>query len=101
MQSLYDTFASGEDTKTIMKRFLDTPMKDTMPDQWEAQILCRILMKYRVILVTNAPEEMVKNMQMDYAKTVEEAIEKADAYLGREKEPITVIPDGVSVIVRQ
>lgn len=100
-QSLYDTFASGEDTKTIMKRFLDTPMKDTMPDQWEAQILCRILMKYRVILVTNAPEEMVKNMQMDYAKTVEEAIEKADTYLGREKEPITVIPDGVSVIVRK
>ena len=100
-QSLYDTFASGEELHKIMKRFLDTPMEKTVPDQWEAQILCRILLKYKVILVTNAPEEMVKKMQMDYASTVEEAIAMADAYLGKENEKITVIPDGVSVIVRK
>ena len=39
-------------------------------------------------------------MQMDYAKSVDEAIKMADEYLGKKNEKITVIPDGVSVIVR-
>lgn len=99
-QSLYDTFASGEDKEVIMKRFLDTPRDETIPDQWEAQILCRILLKYKVILVTQAPKQMVEDMQMEYADSVEDAIAKADAYLGKKDSPITVIPDGVSVIVR-
>lgn len=100
-QSLYDAFAGGKDKKAIMKRFLETPMDQTIPDQWEAQILCRILLQFKVIMVTNAPEEMVREMQMDYAGSVEEAIGMADAYLGKEDSGITVIPDGVSVIVRK
>lgn len=99
-QSLYDTFAGGRDKKEIMQRFLDTPMEETIPDQWEAQILCRILLKYKVIMVTQAPQQMVLDMQMDYAESVDEAIKMADAYLGRDDAKITVIPDGVSVIVR-
>lgn len=99
-QSLYDTFASGEDKEKIMQRFLDTPRDKTIPDQWEAQILCRILLKYKVIMVTQAPKQMILDMQMDYADSVETAINMADAYLGKEGSDITVIPDGVSVIVR-
>ena len=99
-QSLYDTFANEKDKNKIMKTFLDTPMEDTVADQWESQILCRILLKYKVIIVTNAPEQMVRDMQMDYAKSVDEAIKMADEYLGKPNEKITVIPDGVSVIVR-
>lgn len=99
-QSLYDTFAGGEDKNAIMKRFLDTPMEKTIPDQWESQILCRILLKYKVIMVTQAPKQMVLDMQMDYADSVDEAIKMADDYLGRKDSKITVIPDGVSVIVR-
>ena len=57
-----------------------------MPDQWESQILCRILLKYKVILVTQAPKYTVEEMQMDYADSVEDAIRMADEYLGREKQ---------------
>lgn len=99
-QSLYDTFAGGRDKNEIMKQFLDTPMEKTIPDQWEAQILCRILLKHKVIMVTGAPESMVRDMQMDYAESVEKAIRMADAYLGKTDAGITVIPDVVSVIVR-
>lgn len=99
-QSLYDAFAGGEDKEIIMKRFLDTPRDETIPDQWEAQILCRILLKYKVILVTEAPKQMVEDMQMEYAQNVDEAIKMADMFLGKKNSPITVIPDGVSVIVR-
>ena len=37
---------------------------------------------------------------MDSADIVEDAILMADEYLGRENSKITVIPDGVAVIVR-
>jgi len=57
-------------------------------------------LKYKVIMVTQAPREMICNMQMDYADSVEEAISMADRYLGKADGKITVIPDGVSVIVR-
>lgn len=100
-QSFYDTFAGGDSKETIMKRFMDTPMEKTIPDQWEAQILCRILLNYKVIMVTRAPRQLVESMQLDYAENMDEAIRMADACLGKKNEPITVIQDGVSVIVRK
>lgn len=99
-KELYDTFAKEKDKEKIMKRFLATDRNSTVPDQWESQILCRILLKYKVIMVTQAPKDMVEEMQMDYADSVEDAIRLADEYLGRENSKITVIPDGVAVIVR-
>ena len=78
-----------------------TDRDSTIADQWESQILCRILLKYKVIMVTEAPREMIEEMQMDYAQDLAEAIGMADAYLGKENSKITVIPDGVSVIVRK
>ncbi len=45
------------------------------PDQWEIQILCRVLMKADVILVSNLNENEIGNIGLKYAKTVEEGIE--------------------------
>lgn len=99
-QSLYDTFASEKDKEKIMARFLATPREQTIPDQWEAQILCRILRKHQVIMVTQAPRDMIEKMQMHWADDLPSAITLADRLLGKMDSPITVIPDGVSVIVR-
>lgn len=102
-QSLYDTFANEKSEEKIMQKFLATGRNETVPDQWESQILCRILLKYKVIMVTKAPKDMVHAMHMDYAENVPEAIKMADEYLekqGKKNSKITVIPDGVSVIVR-
>ena len=52
-------------------------------------------------MVTQAPKQLVNDMQMDYAESVDEAIRMADAYLGKADSKIIVIPDGVSVIVRR
>ncbi len=100
-QSLYDTFAQEKDKEKIMRKFLAAGRSDTIPDQWEAQILCRILLHYHVILVTEADPAIVEAMQMTYAPSVEAAIELADKYLQKEDCHITIIPDGVSVIVRR
>ena len=50
-------------------------------------------------MVTNASKEIVENMYMKWAANVEEAIEIADEILCN-RSKITVIPNGVSVIVQ-
>jgi len=41
---------------------------------------------------------MITDMHMLHAMTIEEALEKAESIVGKER--ITVIPDGVAVIVK-
>ena len=73
-----------------------TPMEETEPDQWQSQILVRILDHYRVILVTR-PElkKTVENMKMTYAGSLDEALSIAG------DGEITWIPNGVSLVVTE
>lgn len=82
----------------LYARFMATPQSETLPDQWESQILARILMKHRVILVTR-PEvrQIAEDMKLTYAPTLSDAVSLARSW---GKESVTVIPNGVSVIVR-
>ncbi len=100
-QNFYDTFAEEQSEDVIMERILGTRRSETVPDQWEAQILCRVLMNYHVIMVTQAPRRMVEAMHMTYASDFDEALKLADQHLEKVDADITVIPDGVSVIVRK
>ena len=77
-----------------MDGFLATDAEHTIPDQWESQILCRMLLKFKIIVITDAPEQLIKDMHMDYAHNLDEAIAMADAYLGKKDSKITVIPAG-------
>ena len=52
-------------------------------------------------MVTQAFREMVEAMHMHWAPDLSAAIDLADRLLGRADSPITVIPDGVSVIVKK
>lgn len=77
-----------------------TKAKDTAPEQWTSQILARILTKYKVILVSDLIEpEIVRNLQMDLAKNIDEALSIAFSIKG-ENAKIAVIPDGLGVIVQ-
>ncbi|MEE1243182.1 nickel-dependent lactate racemase [Frisingicoccus sp.] len=98
-ESFYRVFADEPDNQKIMDQFLATPQEETIPDQWESQILCRLLLKFKIIMVTDAPEQMIRDMHMDYAHSLDEAIAMADEYLGKKDSKITVIPDGIAVIV--
>lgn len=73
---------------------------DTEFDQWEAQILARILTKCTVIIVSrHCSPDMIKAMHIEHAFTLEEAMQKAEAIVGADSK-ITVIPDGIAVIVK-
>lgn len=98
-KSFYENLSSASSPKEVLEKVLKIPRNETMPDQWEFQILARILDKFKVILVTNLMDpQMVKNMHMDHAYTFNEALEKAFKLKGNDAK-ITVIPDGVSVVV--
>ena len=77
-----------------------TPQSETIPDQWESQILARILMKHRVIFVSRPEmEATLREMKMEYAKDLDTAIAMARADKG-ENAAVTLIPNGISVMVK-
>jgi len=96
--NFYNTFKNADNIQEVMDDILNRARYETVPDQWQSQILARILLKYTVILVTDAPRTMVENMHMKYARNVEEAINMAIKLTGNDAD-ISVIVNGVSVIV--
>ena len=96
-EGFFNSLKNCESATVLYDEFMATPMDSTVPDQWESQILARILKKHSVIFVTR-PElkGVVEDMKMSYASSLDEALSMAAA-MG--KESITVIPNGISVIV--
>lgn len=97
----YHQLADEKDICKTMDGFLKRGRKETLPDQWQSQILIRILMHAHVIYVSNMDEETVRKMHMIPASSIEEALSKAKEILKKDDIKIAVIPDGVSVIVRK
>lgn len=98
-EHFWNTFREQKDLGRLMDEFLATPSDKTIPDQWQSQIFARVLMKARIIYISDAPDNLVSDFHMIPAHSVEEAIIMADRLLGKKNSKITVIPDGVSVIV--
>lgn len=91
----YHALRDCESPAALYRAYAATPQTETAADQWQSQILCRILEKHRVIVVTR-PEmaSTVREMKMEYAENLDAALAMAGPG------EITVIPNGVSVIVR-
>ena len=98
----YETFKNEPDNQKLMDQFRATPKEKTIPDQWQSQIFVRLLQRADVIYISDAEDEMVRNLHMIPAHSMDEAIARADEILakkGKKDSKITVIPDGVAVIV--
>ena len=101
-KSFYETFRDEKNLARMMLRFLATPPEETIVDQWQSQILARILMRASIIFISDAPDDMVADLHMIPAHSMDEAIAKADEILaakGIRDGRILAIPDGVSVII--
>lgn len=97
-EGFYNSLKDCESASALYAEQMATPQDKTVPDQWESQILARILIKHRVIFVTRPEmQEIVENMKMTYCPTLEEALQLAKSW---GKESMTVIPNGISVIVK-
>lgn len=90
---------AGDDMDALMADILSRGRGETLPDQWQAQIMIRILQRARVIYISDAEDVLVEQLHMTPAHSIEEALTLAQRMLGREEVTITAIPDGVGVIV--
>ena len=100
-QGFYTSLRDCESPEDHFAQCAATPQNETIPDQWESQILARILMKHRVIYVSRPEmEQTLREMKLEYAPTLEAALTMAKADKG-ENASITVIPNGISVIVKE
>ncbi|EHI96893.1 MULTISPECIES: nickel-dependent lactate racemase [unclassified Clostridium] len=99
-ESFYKNMAEAKSPAEVLNKVLQVSKDKTKPDQWEFQILARILSKNKVIMVTDMCDpEIIKNMHMECAQTIEEALKRAYELKG-ENVKVVVIPDGVSVVVK-
>ena len=98
----YETFRDEKNLPRMMKKFVETPPDETIIDQWQSQIFARLLMRATVIFISDAPDDMVSDLHMVPAHSLDEALKKADEILaakGIVNGSVLAIPDGVSVMV--
>ena len=98
-EHFYHQLADEPDLEKTYSLFLSRGRNETEPDQWQSQIMIRILRKASVVYVSEAPDEMVRGLHMIPAHSLDEAMETAERITGRKDATVTAIPDGVSVIV--
>jgi len=99
-EGFYRSLKDCETPAAHFARCAATPQNETIPDQWESQILARILMKHRVIFVSRPEMEVtLREMKLDYAPDLDTAITMARQDRG-ESASVTIIPNGISVMVK-
>lgn len=97
-ESFMRTMSQDLTPEQILAQIQATPKQNTVPDQWESQILARILSRYPVVLVSECDPELVKAMKMHPAKDLPGALAVAEALVGH-RGSVTVIPEGISTII--
>ena len=97
-ESFYRALKNAASPEEILRSLAGRARSETVPDQWQYQILARILKRFKVIMY--APEirrEMLEEMMIDTAASPEEALAKAFRHAGSDAK-VAALPDGVSVI---
>lgn len=98
-EAFYHWFADRPDAARVAEDIRSVPAADTNMDQWEAQILARVLQKATCIFVTGEENRaMIEAMHMQWAPDVNTALHMADERMGQGAS-VTIIPDGVGVLV--
>lgn len=81
-------------TETLSK----IPPKNSIPEQWCAQRICKTLFRHKIIVVTTyLDHELLRRANLMAASSLDEAMEMAFAIKGKDAS-VVVIPDGVAVL---
>lgn len=99
-KAFHETFRDEKNLHKMMETFLSRSPEETIVDQWQSQIFARVLLKSKVIFISDCEDDLVKDLHMIPAHSIEEAMEIAKKIVNKENYKVTVIPDGVSVIVK-
>lgn len=98
-ESFYRALRDCVSPQELTEQILATPQDRTRPDQWEYQILCRVLCRHHVIYVTDpAQRKTIEEMKIAWAPDVDTALKEARRLKGGDAH-LVVIPNGISVMV--
>jgi nickel-dependent lactate racemase len=86
---------SGKTPEEIYNRILKKEI--VVPDQWQIQVLTRILMKSEIYIVSKMKEEEIGNIGLKYANTVENAINQSLIKHGYNAK-ILILPNGPQIL---
>lgn len=86
---------SGKSPKEVYRLILNGEI--LVPDQWEIQILARVLMKAEILVVSRLKEHEIGNIGLKYAKTVEDAINLSIDKHGSNAK-ILILPNGPQIL---
>ncbi|MFX0003461.1 MAG: nickel-dependent lactate racemase [Candidatus Hodarchaeota archaeon] len=86
---------SGMNPSEIHKRILNKEI--IVPDQWEIQILARILMKAEIFIISKLNQNEIGNIGLKFAESVEEAIKISLRKYGKDAS-ILILPNGPLVL---
>ena len=99
--SFYHWFADRTGSRQVADDIEKIPPEQTIPDQWEAQMLARVQNRARCIFLTGEENRpLIEDMHMLWAGTPEQALAMAQELAGSDAS-VTVVPDGVGVIVKR
>ena len=88
-EHFYRQLADEEDISKTMNLFLNRKRGETVPDQWQSQILIRILMKAKVIYVSEMSDEEKKAKELKELLDGKASLEAEVAQLKLEKECVS------------
>ena len=98
-EAFYQWFKQAAGPEEVADRIKSIPRDGTVADQWEAQILARVLLRATVILVSrHCDPAVITDMHMRHASSIDEAMAMARSIVGEEAD-VVIIPDGVGVVV--
>ena len=99
-EGFYHNLAEAKSGQDYLDKVSCVDRRHTVADQWESQVLARILSRHHVIMVSDLVKpEVVTGMHMEHARTFDEGIRRAYELQGKDAK-VAVIPDGLAVVVR-
>jgi len=97
-ERFFHQLADEPDIDRTMALFLSRGRNETEPDQWQTQILIRIMQRARIFYLSDAPDDVVRALHMTPIHSVAEGLALASAHLANPAPSVTVIPDGVGLM---
>jgi len=96
-EEFHELFVGARSPEEVLERIR---RREPVKDQWQAQILARVLARARVVVVTDMSHSVVEDMLMTPASSVEEALEEAARLAGRDLRSarVVAVPEGPYVI---
>ena len=96
-EQFYRAMKSCASPAALLRQIRSVPAEETLPDQWQYQILCRILEKHRVLFVTDPSlRQAITDMKMTWCHSLEQAVSLA--LQAHPSGHAVIIPDGVGAM---